>query len=182
MIDDIFLVNQVADKQEQDADASGPTKKGRGSLIIGLVLALVMGGAGFFAGSTGLVALPGQSSDKKTMADDDHGVSDVKPTKLPNIAFVEIEPVLIALAREPERRHLRFRGHLEVNGDYEPDVSQLMPRILDVLNSYLRAVEIRQLEDPAGLSRLRAQMLRRVQIVTGEGRVRDLLISEFVLN
>ncbi len=51
-----------------------------------------------------------------------------------------------------------------------------------MLNSYLRAVEVRQLEDPSALLRLRAQMLRRVQIVTGEGRVRDLLISEFVLN
>ena len=57
-----------------------------------------------------------------------------------------------------------------------------MPRILDVLNTYLRAVEVRDLEQPASLARLRAQMLRRVQVVTGEGRVRDLLITEFVLN
>jgi flagellar FliL protein len=32
------------------------------------------------------------------------------------------------------------------------------------------------------MARLRAQMLRRIQVVTGEGRVRDLLITEFVLN
>ena len=57
-----------------------------------------------------------------------------------------------------------------------------MPRVLDVLNSYLRAVEVSDLEDPSALVRLRAQMLRRVQIVTGEGRVRDLLVTEFVLN
>jgi len=57
-----------------------------------------------------------------------------------------------------------------------------MPRILDVLNSYLRAVAITDLEDPTAMARLRAQMLRRVQIVTGEGRVRDLLVTEFVLN
>ena len=54
--------------------------------------------------------------------------------------------------------------------------------ILDVLNGYLRAVEMRELEDPSALVRLRAQMLRRVQIVTGEGRVRDLLVTEFVIN
>jgi flagellar FliL protein len=29
--------------------------------------------------------------------------------------------------------------------------------------------------------RMRAQMLRRVQVVTGEGLVRDLLVSEFIL-
>ena len=50
-----------------------------------------------------------------------------------------------------------------------------MPRVLDVLNTYLRAVEVRDLEEPASLARLRAQMLRRIQVVTGEGRVRDLL-------
>ncbi len=53
---------------------------------------------------------------------------------------------------------------------------------MDVLNGYLRAVDVPALEDPSSLIRLRAQMLRRVQIVTGEGRVRDLLIIEFVLN
>ena len=58
----------------------------------------------------------------------------------------------------------------------------LAPRILDVLNSYLRAIETASIEDPQAMARLRAQMLRRIQIVTGEGRVRDLLITEFVLN
>ena len=58
----------------------------------------------------------------------------------------------------------------------------LLPRILDVLNGYLRAVETADLENPSALVKLRAQMLRRVQIVTGEGRVRDLLVTEFVLN
>ena len=50
----------------------------------------------------------------------------------------------------------------------------IMPRVTDVLNGYLRAVEVRDLEDPTALSRLRAQMLRRVQMVSGEGRVLDL--------
>jgi hypothetical protein len=62
------------------------------------------------------------------------------------------------------------------------DVTLLKPRILDVLNSYLRAIDTAAIEDPQAMARLRAQMLRRVQIVTGEGRVRDLLITEFVLN
>ncbi|MEL7416552.1 MAG: flagellar basal body-associated FliL family protein, partial [Pseudomonadota bacterium] len=58
----------------------------------------------------------------------------------------------------------------------------LKPRISDVLNTYLRAVSLDELENPAAMLRLRAQMLRRIQLVTGEGRVRDLLISEFILN
>jgi flagellar FliL protein len=65
---------------------------------------------------------------------------------------------------------------------YAGEVAMLKPRILDVLNGYLRAVDPAELEDPAALVRLRAQMLRRIQIVTGEGRVRDLLVTEFVMN
>ncbi len=57
-----------------------------------------------------------------------------------------------------------------------------MPRVIDVLNSYLRALETSDLADSTALVRLRAQMLRRVQIVTGGDRVHDLLIMEFVLN
>jgi flagellar FliL protein len=57
-----------------------------------------------------------------------------------------------------------------------------MPRIQDVLNTYLRAVDVEDLEEPAALLRLRAQMLRRVQVVVGDGPVRDLLVTEFVLN
>ena len=159
-----------------NTDEEDPPKKGKGGLLIGLVLALAMGGGGFFAGSTGLLSStgsePAESEDTEAM----------QPSTKEKVAFVEIEPVLIALARESSRKHLRFRGHIEVNGDYQEEVQEMMPRILDVLNSYLRAVEVRQLEDPSGLLRLRAQMLRRIQVVSGEGRVKDLLISEFVLN
>lgn len=61
-------------------------------------------------------------------------------------------------------------------------MTTLLPRVVDTLNTYLRAVDVADLAAPAMAVKIRAQMLRRVQIVTGEGRVRDLLISEFVLN
>ena len=89
---------------------------------------------------------------------------------------------MISLPPGASARHLRFAGQLEVTPEHAAEVSGLMPRVLDVLNTYLRAVEVRDLEEPAALARLRAQMLRRIQVVTGEGRVRDLLIAEFVLN
>ena len=51
-----------------------------------------------------------------------------------------------------------------------------------MLNGYLRAVDVEDIEDPSSLVRLRAQMLRRIQIVVGQDAVSDLLIIEFVLN
>lgn len=65
---------------------------------------------------------------------------------------------------------------------HQAEVRRVMPRILDTLNGYLRAVSVAELEDPGALLLLRAQMLRRIQIVVGEAAVSDLLIVEFVLS
>lgn len=156
-----------------------PTKASKLPLIIGLVLALVGGGGGFFAVKSGVL---GGSDNADTAQDagrqDD---SETQPTAA-EVAFVALEPLVISLPRSGSRTHLRFAAQLEVDPQYAAEVESVKPRIVDVLNGYLRAVDLAELEDPTALIRLRGQMLRRVQIVTGEGRVRDFLIMEFVLN
>lgn len=151
-------------------DVAPAPKRSKLPLIIGLVLALLGGGAGFYATFSGLI-LGGEA---------DHGP--VEPKGLPDIAFVALDPLVITLGPGGRTRHLRFGAQLEVEAPYKADVEKLRPRVLDLLNGYLRAVDPAEFEDPASLVRLRAQMLRRIQIVTGEGRVRDLLVTEFVLN
>ncbi len=141
--------------------------------MIGLVLALLLGGAGFYATWSGLILAP---------ADEAHAESEPEPGALPDIAFVPVDPLVITLGSGEAVRHLRFTSQIEVAGPHASEVQLLLPRIADVLNGYLRAVEVTELEDPAALVRIRAHLLRRIQIVTGEGRVRDLLVTEFVLN
>jgi flagellar protein FliL len=153
----------------QDA---APKKKSKLPLILGLVLFLVLGGGGFYAVYSGMIL--GQPAQAMPEGEQTGG--------LPEIAFVPLEPVTITLGEVSANVHLRFAATLEVEKAKADDVTMLIPRILDVLNGYLRAVEVTELGDPNALVRLRSQMLRRIQIVTGEGRVRDLLVTEFVLN
>ncbi|WP_438990595.1 flagellar basal body-associated FliL family protein [Lentibacter sp.] len=150
-----------------------PKKKSKLPIIIGLVLALAGGGGGFFAVYSGLL-FGAESPEKKV---EEEVVQD-----LPDIAFVEVDPLTVSLLDNGRDRHLRFRAQLETPGQHKADVEKLLPRISDVLNSYLRAVELEDLKNASALVRLRGQMLRRVQLVVGEGRVNDLLIMEFVLN
>lgn len=157
---------------ELPQDAEPKKKRSKLPLLLGLVLALLLGGGGFYASWSGLIFGP---------ATPEHAAEE-KPGPLPDIAFVAVEPVVISLGPGSSSRHLKFTAQLEVAKAYAEEVGVLMPRILDVLNSYLRAVSVSDLENPAAMAKLRAQMLRRVQIVTGEGRVRDLLVTEFVLN
>lgn len=154
------------------SSADAPPKRSRLPVILGLVLAVLGGGGGFYAVQSGLLDpwLPGSG--------DDHAAV----TPLPGVAFVPIDPVIVGLGPAAAGRHLKFTAQLEVTATSGPEVTLLMPRILDLLNSYLRAVPVAELEDPGAITRIRAQLLRRIQVVTGEGRVRDLLITEFIMN
>ena len=161
----------MSDAESEPEEA--PKRKSKLPLILGLMLMLALGGGGFFAVYSGMVLGNGK---------EDHEREEVHVAALPDIAFVPISPMVVSLGSEPSGRYLHFTAQLEVAKAHEADMVLILPRVLDVLNGYLRAVEVRELEDPTALVRLRAQMLRRVQMVAGDGRVRDLLVTEFVIN
>ncbi len=148
-------------------------KRSKLPLLMGILLALVLGAGGFYTTWSGLVL----GGDAHT-APDEAGT----PGPMTGIAFVPLETMVISLGPDSGSRHLRFTAQVEVVDSAAADVTLLAPRILDVLNSYLRAIDTAAIEDPSAMAKLRSQMLRRIQIVTGDGRVRDLLITEFVLN
>ncbi|WP_305969720.1 MULTISPECIES: flagellar basal body-associated protein FliL [unclassified Mameliella] len=164
-----------------DGDEIAGKKPSKLPLIIGLVLALVGGGGGFYAVQSGLLGLGGGKT-AVTHAPADHGEPHVATKALPDVSFIEVPPVLISLGPNAHASHLRFRASLEVPSEYKSEVEKILPRIQDVLNSYLRALEAQDIEAQGALVRLRGQMLRRIKLVAGEGRVRDLLVLEFVLN
>lgn len=151
-----------------------PPKPSRRPLILGLVLAPVLGGAGFYAAWSGLLPLPGASAPAEPAA--------LAVSPVPAAAFVPVDPITINLGARGQARHLRFVAQLEVPQAHVAEVTRQMPRIVDVLNTYLRALDLPDIEAPAALGRLRGQMLRRVRLVVGADRVTDLLVMEFVFN
>ena len=159
---------------EGGEDGAPKRKKSKLPLILGVILMLGGGGGAFFAVSTGMIGGGGHAEEgHEEMAE---------AAPLEPVAFVPLDPIIIAVRSEGRAAHLRFKAELEVQPGRQEEVSVLMPRILDVLNTYLRAVDVGEMERPSALLSLRAQMLRRIQIVTGEGRVKDLLVTEFVVN
>lgn len=168
-------------ENEEGAEAKKPSKM---PLILGVVLALVGGGGGFMAVKMGLIfGHPPAEEGVHGEAMDGHGDPlEAPPEALPEVGYVDLEPVVVSLKRTAGSAYLKFRASLEVEKTYVAEVESVRPRVMDVLNEYLRAVDVASMTDPSALPRLRAQMLRRIQIVTGRGRVRDLLILEFVLS
>ncbi|MEM7508267.1 MAG: flagellar basal body-associated FliL family protein [Pseudomonadota bacterium] len=166
---------EVADLEDGADEA--PKKKGKMGLILALVALLLCGGGGFFATYSGMVALP-LGGDKANSKD---GAKAKAEPDLPPVAFLPTGEMIISLGPNARAQHLLIEAELEVAPEYLAEMELLRPRVLDVFNTFLRAVEERDLEDPGAMPRLRAQLLRRVQIVTGPDRIRDLLITRFIL-
>lgn len=156
--------------EEANVSAEESPKKKKGGLLIGLVLALA-GGGGAFAYTSGMLGggTDGAPNAKLATFGDD-------------LAFIPVDPLTVALSDSSQRRFLRFRAELEVAAAYKADIERLMPRVVDVLNTYLQSLSLKDIEDPSSLLTLRSQMRRRVDLVVGGDRVHDLLVMEFVVN
>jgi len=166
---------------DQTADAAvtpKPRKRGLMPLLLGLVLAAGGGAGGYWTVTSGPLAPPAADAGA-----DAGSVAAQAPAMPPaGVAFVPLETLVISLGPEETARHLMFTAELEVDPAHVQEVTRLSPRVLDVLNGYLRVISVAELSDPVSLARLRAQMLRRIQVVTGAGRVHDLLVTQFVVN
>ena len=186
-----------AEGRADEAGAKGGRKK---PLLIGAALMALSGAGAFAAVSMGLVpglgggdAEAAEAGSDDHAADDhgkgshgaaagDHGEGSHGAAGAGGVAFVPVEPITLTLGTGSERAHLRFTAQLEVPAGRVEAVQAMMPRVIDVMGGYLRALEPAMVEERDAHLRLRAQILRRVRLVLGADAVRDLLVMEFVIN
>jgi len=151
-----------------------PVKTSSAPLLISIAIASLLGAASFVFVFSNFSSfdVPSQaaSEDSEKMLDDDS-----------EMVFLPLEPLVISLGSAASGKSLRFEGYLEINPGVESEITTLMPRITDALNTYLRAIEFSDIEEPTSLLRIRLQMLKRVQLIVGSDKVRDLLVSKFLI-
>jgi flagellar FliL protein len=152
-----------------DTTQAAATGSKKMPLLLGLVGAAALGGGMFYAVYTGLVLPPSQKHP-------------ATPRAATDFSFVPIEVITISLPPQSGARFLRFAGQIEVAEASYQDMLRMKPRFIDLINTYLHAVDIDDLRQPAALIRLRAQVLRRLQMIAGDGHIRDFLITEFILD
>lgn len=92
------------------------------------------------------------------------------------------EAIVVSLRPSGRVRHLKLAIAVETSADSEAAFVARELRIRDALNTYLRAVDIAALEDPAAMDRIRAQIARRIELVVSPAPVRAVLITDFILS
>lgn len=168
---------------------AAPKKKSRAAKVVALLTFLMALGGGFYAASAGLVALPGAIASALPgggKADDSHaapGGHDATSSADGHLApvYVPVEQMVVPLGPAASAEFLVIETEIEVEAADAEAFERLRPRIRDAFNTFLRAVDERDIEDPSATLRLRAKLLRRVRAVSGGVAPRDLLITTFIL-
>ncbi|WP_306252765.1 flagellar basal body-associated protein FliL [Parvularcula sp. IMCC14364] len=169
---------QENDVEPEAQDAEDKPKKSSG-FIGQIILAVVMGGAAFGTvyflpqEEPPVMECPSVFTERKE--------PEYKPPSLDKIKFVELEPLLVSLGSNPRSNTLKISLTLEADKEAGDKVLEAQPKLKDAFTAYLRAVEVAELEDPAMIVKLRAQLLRRAKVVLGPDAVHGVLITEFIV-
>jgi len=119
----------MAEAEETENSQEVPRKSGKKGLLVGLILAALAGGGGFYAAFSGMLLAPKQpGGDMETAHLEEH-------SPLPSVVFVPLQPLVINVGTDGADRFFRFQARLEVRPDAEQDVTDMLPRLIDVLNS-----------------------------------------------
>lgn len=164
-------------EEEVSADAEEKKPSPIKAIVISAVSALAMGGAA--AGAAYFLAPGDEECAAGVIAEGD---ANGYIAAARDVIFVNLEPLVVTLGPGAKSRYLKISLSLETTSAHEKSLHDLSPRIRDTLNAYLRAVEEDDLVRPSSMSRLRAQMLRRLQLAAPESVISDILITDFILS
>jgi flagellar FliL protein len=167
---------------EDGGEKSAKKASSKKPLLFGLIGALILGGATAYTTMSGLVEIPFIGGGKE-----DHDEHESKDAHAPiyeegEFTYVPIDDLYVAILKDGQHKQLRLSLNIETSEKHAKDVQNAMPRIRDMLNTYLRAIEEEDLTDPSALERLRAQILKRLHLVMPPDAVNDLLVTDFIIS
>ncbi|MEQ8587415.1 MAG: flagellar basal body-associated FliL family protein [Thalassobaculaceae bacterium] len=170
---------------EMDDAGDGPEKKrvsGKRLIIFAALLVLVLVGGG--VGAAFMLGLFGGSEPPPAEATEGEAEPAAAPPPQETRAFFFEVPDLIVNLNTNGRKStfLKIKIALELEGPQDTDrINEVLPRIVDNFQVYLRELRIDDLNGSAGMYRLREELLRRVNLAARPVRVRDVLFKEMLV-
>lgn len=181
------------DDSAEEEDAEGGGKKKLIIIAVAALLVLVGGGAGLYF--TGMLdSVLGKSEahgeagaeGEHAAAEGGHGEVAVDEHGVPipsGPAFLKIPDMIVNLSGGgAQPRYLRLSVQLELKSQADMQgVEQVMPRVVDQFQTYLRELRVQDLRGSAGIYRLQMELLSRVNAAAYPIEVQDVLFQEILI-
>ena len=177
MADEEDDVEEADEEEGSEEEGSGGGGKKKLLIIVAVLLLLVIGGAAaaYFTGLADPVVEAILGPQEETQPEG--------PIAFEGGVFYELPEMLVNLNTAGRtQQFLKIRISIEIESEEAiPQVEQVMPRIVDSFQVYLRELRIEDLKGSAGLYRLREELLTRVNAAANPVRVRDVLFREMLI-
>lgn len=175
MADDDDLDEELDEDEDGEEESSGGGKK-KLFIVIGLALLLVIGGAAA-AYFTGLL----QPVIDMISGGEQNEEEEVRIAQ--DAIFYDLPEMLVNLSTAGRKStFLKIRISLELeNPEDVAKIENVMPRIIDNFQVYLRELRIEDLKGSAGMYRLREELLKRVSGAVAPSKVNDVLFKEMLV-
>ena len=166
--------------EEDDTDTSDDTGGKRKKLILFIVIPVLL----LIGGGVGVAVMLGLFSSKPPANPDEEQVQ-VEEVMAPTVqtTFFEIPDLIVNLNTSGRKSvFLKIKISLEIADPSDIDtINQLLPRIVDNFQVYLRELRVQDLQGSAGMYRLHEELLRRVNIAVRPAKVKDVLFKEMLV-
>lgn len=173
------------DKSEEAPEVEGEEgledeSKGMKKILIILIpLILIGAGAGLYFTGT-LDSLLGKKAEEGEVAADEKAKEGEEQKS--TAVFVEIPDLIVNLQSSEQPHFLRLKVRLEVKNEEDATaVNEILPRVIDQFQTFLREMRMQDLRGSAGIYRLRQELLYRVNIAARPIEVQDVLFQEILV-
>ena len=188
-----------AEDQTVDGEAEGGEAGGKKKLPLKLILIaaagafVVLGGGGTAAflllGSkpdaahSGKHAAKPKKSDKKEASKDDKNAPQIKDGPDGVVFFTMPDIVVNMQAADGKPTFLKLKLTFELPDEETAEhLTPNLPRLQDMFQTFLRELRPEDLNGSQGSYQLRAELLRRVNLVAAPSKVNAVLIEEMLIN
>lgn len=182
---------------EPEFEGGGGGNKKKLLLMIGIPLFLVIGGAAaaYFSGLADpvIAMITGQKHEEpmaegEAMAKTEGGAAPAEGAApagggVEATVFYELPEMLVNLNTPGRKRNfLKIKVSLELSSQADiTRIEDVLARIVDNFQVYLRELRLEDLQGAAGMYRLREELLTRVNAAVRPVRVKDVLFKEMIV-
>ncbi len=178
-LEEDFEEGEGSDESSESPKKSLPIKK----ILLIVLPILLLGGAGaglYFSGILDSLMGKKKADDHAT---EEHAPAPPVPKAVQAAAFMDLPEMLVNLqATGRKQAFLKLRVALELEAiTDQPRVEQMLPRIVDNFQVYLRELRIEDLQGASGMHLLREELLTRVNAAVKPVKVSDVLFKEMLV-